>query len=426
MRRLAPTPTLIVGTYRQTEVEKRHPLVKMLESFRGDPRFASITLGPLSVSEHRSLVELAGGGGKVSDSLATRLYEATEGNPLFTKELVRSLLDSGSIAKDDSGALDLSGAAGLSSDVLPETIQQAVAGRIERLPEEPRDVLSIASVLGKSFEFRDLETLAEGVRGLDDAIERLMRDGLLEEEPGSRGDRLAFASGIVRDVLYNAVARRKRKLLHRRYAELLEKRQAGRLERVYPDLLHHFSEGDVPEKAVEYGLKLAQKSLAAFSPEEAARVARTVLDYVEGAEWSGEEAPEGEARLLLAQASQMGGHLDAALREAEAAVKSFERRKKPGRAVAAMLFAAEAAWQARRVDEARRWAERGLEAARAAGRDGSARTAPLARGDRGEHARRAQEGGGISRGDRATGAEGDGRRRKRPRAARSSWPWPTR
>ncbi|MFI5120060.1 MAG: protein kinase, partial [Thermoanaerobaculia bacterium] len=118
-RRLAPTPTLIVGTYRQTELDKRHPLVKMLESFRGDPRFSSITLGPLSISEHRSLVERAAGGGKVSDSLATRLYEATEGNPLFTKELVRSLLDSGSIAKDDSGALDLSGATGLSSDVLP-------------------------------------------------------------------------------------------------------------------------------------------------------------------------------------------------------------------------------------------------------------------------------------------------------------------
>ena len=96
-------------------------------------------------------------------------------------------------------------------------------------------------------------------------------------------------------------------------------------------------------------------------------MARTVLDYVEGADWSGEEAPEGEARLLLAQASQMGGHLDAALREAEAAVKAFERRNKPGRAVAALLFAADAAWQARRVDEARRWAERGLEAARAQG-----------------------------------------------------------
>src|SRR5204863_6841421 len=55
VRRLAPTPTLIVGTYRQTEVEKRHPLVQVLESFRADPRLVSMTLGPLSPSEHRSL-----------------------------------------------------------------------------------------------------------------------------------------------------------------------------------------------------------------------------------------------------------------------------------------------------------------------------------------------------------------------------------
>ena len=86
-RRLGPTPTLIVGTYRQTEVDKRHPLAKMLESFRGDPRFAALTLGPLTPSEHRALVELAAGGGKLSDDLAGRLLAATEGNPLFTKEL---------------------------------------------------------------------------------------------------------------------------------------------------------------------------------------------------------------------------------------------------------------------------------------------------------------------------------------------------
>ncbi|HTS03885.1 MAG TPA: ABC transporter substrate-binding protein [Thermoanaerobaculia bacterium] len=365
-RRLGPTPTLIVGTYRQTEVDKRHPLGKMLESFRGDPRFAALTLGPLTPSEHRALVELAAGGGRLSDDLAGRLLAATEGNPLFTKELVRSLLDSGGIARDDAGALNLSGATGISSDALPETIQQAVEARIERLPEELRDVLQIASVLGKSFEFRDLESVAEGAKGLDEAIDRLVKEGLLEEERESRGDRLAFASGIVRDVLYGALSRRKRRSLHRAYADLLEKRHQGRLDRVYPELVHHFSEGDVPEKAVDYGLKLAKKSLDAFSPEEAARVAKTALDYLGDEEWEGEKALEGDARLLLAQASRMSGHADAALREAEAAGKIFEREKQPARAVEAVLFAAETAWNARKVDEARRFVERGIEAAAAA------------------------------------------------------------
>jgi ABC-type transport system substrate-binding protein len=364
-RRLGPTPTLIVGTYRQTEVDKRHPLVKMLESFRGDPRFAALTLGPLTPSEHRALVELSAGGGKLSDELAGRLLAATEGNPLFTKELVRSLLDSGGIARDDSGALNLSGATGISSDALPETIQQAVEARIERLPEDVRDVLSIASVLGKSFEFKDLESVSEA-KSLDEAIDRLVKEGILEEERESRGDRLAFASGIVRDVLYGALSRRRRRTLHRTYADLLEKRHQGRLDRVYPDLVHHFSEGDVPAKAVDYSLKLAKKSLDAFSPEEATRVAKTALDYLGDEGWEGEKVLEGDARLLLAQASRMSGHADAALREAEAAGKIFEREKQPARAVEAILFAADTAWNGRKVDEARRLVERGIEAAAAA------------------------------------------------------------
>jgi ABC-type transport system substrate-binding protein len=374
VRRLAPTPTLIVGTYRQNEVEKRHPLVRVLESFRGDPRFVSITLGPLSPSEHRSLVELSAGGGKLNDALASRLYEATEGNPFFTKELVRSLVDSGGIAKDDTGALNLSGAAAISADVLPETIQQAVEARIERLPEDAREILSVASVLGKSFEYRDLEALSEDATGLDESVERLVREGLLEEQRESRGDVLGFASGIVRDVLYGQLSRRKRRSLHKAFAERLESQNAEQLELVYPDLVHHFSQGDVPEKTVDYGLKLAKKSLDAFSPEEAIRLAKTTLEFLEDKAWRGDKALQGEARLLLAEAAHMAGNVDGTLREAEAAVKVFERERRPERSVAAVLVAAESAWQARRIDETRRWVERGIDTAFAANV-----TAPLAK-----------------------------------------------
>ena len=362
VRRLAPTPTLIVGTYRQTEVDKRHPLLRMLESFGDDSRFSSFTLGPISPSEHRALVEVVAGASSLTPSLAERLYEASEGNPFFTKELVRSLLDSGGIAKDDTGALQLSGAAGFASDVLPTTIQQAVEKRIERLPDEVRDVLATASVLGKSFDYRDLEALAEDVEDLDDATDRLLREGILEEERESRGDRLAFASGIVRDVLYAGLSRRNRRSLHRKYAEILESQNADRLELVYPELVHHYSQGDVPEKTVEYGLALARRSLEAFSPEEATRVVKTALEFLEDKGWRGDRSLQGEARLLLARALQMTASLDGALREAEAAARVFEKEKKPDRAIAAMLTAAEVAWQGRRLDETRRWVDRGIEA----------------------------------------------------------------
>jgi ABC-type transport system substrate-binding protein len=367
VRRLRPTPTLIVGSYRQTEADKRHPLMRMLDSFADDQRFVALTLPPLSPSEHRTLVESLVGAPGVSSDLASRLRDATEGNPFFTKELLRSLVESGGIGKDDTGEWSFSRGAAISADGLPATIQQAVEKRIERLPEELRDVLSIAAVLGKTFDARDLETLAEGTKNLDDDIERLLREGILEEERESRGDRLTFASGIVRDVLHGALARRKRRSIHRKYAELIENRYAGRLERIYPELVHHFSQADIPEKTVDYGLKLAQKSLDAFNPEDTIRVARIALDYLEDEEWAGDRSLEGDARLLLAQGQRMAGNVDGALREAEAAVGVFEEEKQFERVVGAIHFVAETAWQARQIDNARRWVERGIESARATG-----------------------------------------------------------
>jgi ABC-type transport system substrate-binding protein/serine/threonine protein kinase len=367
VRRLGPTPTLIVGSYRQTETDKRHPLIRMLDSFADDPRFVSMTLPPFSPSEHRALVESLVGAPKVADELARRLRDATEGNPFFTKELVRSLVESGGISRDDTGAWRFSKEAELSADALPATIQQAVEKRIERLPEELRELLSIASVLGKTFDARDLEILAEGAKKLDDDLDRLLREGIVEEERESRGDRLTFASGIVRDVLYGALSRRRRRSLHRKYAELIEKRYAGRLERIYPELVHHYSQADVPEKTVEYGLNLAQKSLEAFSPEDAIRVAKIALEFLEDEEWTGERSLEGEARLMLSHGYRMAGNVDSALREAEAAITVFDEEKQLGRAAGAILFAAETAWQARRIDDARRWVERGIEVARPAG-----------------------------------------------------------
>ena len=79
VRRLGPTPTLIVGTYRSSEVDnKNHPLVRMLETFRGDRRFSAIALGPFSPSEHRLFLETLIGGPKLADSLVEKLYEGTE------------------------------------------------------------------------------------------------------------------------------------------------------------------------------------------------------------------------------------------------------------------------------------------------------------------------------------------------------------
>jgi ABC-type transport system substrate-binding protein/tRNA A-37 threonylcarbamoyl transferase component Bud32 len=366
IRRLGPTTTLIIGTFRSPEVHRGHPLHDMLDGFQGDRNFSHIQLRPFTASDHRQLLSTLMGGAEVSDDLASRFFESTEGNPFFTKELVRSLMDAGGIVREQTGVWSLSGATEISSDALPATIQQAVEKRVARLPDELRTVLSTAAVIGKTFDFKDLEALSGDATDLDDAVDRLTREGLVEEERQSRGDTLTFSSGVVREVLYLELSRRKRRGLHRKYAAQIEKRNSGKLERIYPQLVHHYSEGDVPDKTVEYGLKNATRTLSAFSPEEAVRSVKTALEFLDE-EWEGDPAAQGDARMLLASAYQMSGDVDGALREMSAAIKVFEREAQTNRTIEALLTGARMAWQSQRAEEARNWVDRGIGVSRSLG-----------------------------------------------------------
>ncbi|MCP4661441.1 MAG: protein kinase, partial [bacterium] len=395
VHRLGPTPTLVVGTYRPSAAPKEHPLRRLILGFQGNPRFCTLRLEVLSPSRHRDLVRHLLGRERpgrerpgrerpgrerpeVNAELAQRLYEATEGNPLFTRELVRSLLRSDGLLPDENGTWNLSDDSGLASDALPEVIQQIVGKRLEQLPEELLDTLTFASVLGRGFEFADLAALAaDPAAGLgpgdrsegkvDEAVDRLIQEGLLEEDRQSRSDRLHFSSRVVRDVLYGRLSRRKRRRLHRRHAAQLEHRYAGRAESIYPQLLHHYAAADVPEKTVGYGLKLAKQSLASCSAEDTVRAATIGIEFVESDELLDRGELEGELRYLLAAAYRLAGGIGKALAEIALAVRCFERAEAPERAAAAALVAAETAWQGRRVDDTRRWVQTGIRLARAVG-----------------------------------------------------------
>ncbi|MCP4653816.1 MAG: protein kinase [bacterium] len=366
VRRLGPTPTLIAGAYRPNEIDRAHPLHQLLESLSDDPRCSRIELGPLSRKELRQLVEAEVGEGELDDDSFESLYESSEGNPLFARELITSLREGAGLRRDTSGVWVLEGRRGIVGEALPKTIQQAIRKRLDRLPEAQRKVLSVAAVLGRSFDYEDLEALADD-DGIEEVIDALMADGLLEEERRRRGDRLSFTSGVVHDVVYHELPRRRRRALHRRHAYQLEKRHGGRLERVHPRLVYHFSEGDVADKTVTYGLELARRSLEAMNPEEAMRSSKTALEFVDEEDVEDPVSVRGELLLVLARAERTARHFDSALANAEKAAATFARAEKPAAAAAAALLAAETAWQARQGGETRRWVERGSELARSSG-----------------------------------------------------------
>ena len=363
--RLAATPLLVVATYRTSDIDRRHPLRSLLADLQSEPRSAHLVLAPLGAADCEYLANESLGGAPLEPRLAARLYSASEGNPLFLLELLRSLVESGGMARDASGSWHLSGAGALTPAALPATVQQAVERRLLRLPEEQRELLTLASVLGRGFELRDLEALVEDRGALEAQLDRLIAEGLLEEDRSSRTDRLSFSSGVLRDVLYAAIPRRRRRSLHQRVAAHLERRWAGRLERVVPQLFFHCEQGDLAEKCVEYGLAAARFQLETFSPDDATRTLRTVLEFLRDEGFEGAAGVEAEARRLLAAAHRQAGDVQAALAQLELALQKTgdDARQR----LELISLAAATAWEGRRIADTQRWVEEGVVAARAAG-----------------------------------------------------------
>jgi len=356
VRRLAAIPALIIATARTTDLEKGHPFLLMISTFEGDRRFLHLPLAALKPQDHHALVEQLCGRSP-DPQFVQSIYEATDGNPYFTKELLRSLADS---RKQSVSELGESGELSPSAP-LPSTIQQAVARRIERLPEKAREVLAVGSILGRVFDYHDLEVLTG--HDAEETVDQLVESGLLEEDRESRGEKLYFSSGLLREVLYSALPPRKRKSFHRKFAEYTEQRNQGRLERVYPELIHHYSQANIGEKVIDFGLKFARKSLSAFSDQDALRTSQTVLKFLLESP-TPDHTLEIETRKLLAEAYRMAGRWDQALLEMETVIQLLSRHGQAEKMELAILFVAETAWLGRKLDVLRSWLPRGIETAR--------------------------------------------------------------
>lgn len=365
LHRLVATPLLLAVSYRPGEVERSHPMVSLLKSLQGDPRAGVIQLQPLAVSDLRSLVETELKTAGIPQDVIQRLHEITEGNPHFARELVRALAENGDLARGENGIWQLRVASGTSSEALPATLRQAVERRVERLSVEQRQLLSTASVLGRTFEFKDLEHLMAfntDAQDPDGIVDALLQSGLLQEETKRRGDWLTYSSGLMREVLYSQLSRRKQRSLHRAHAFALEERHRGHEERVSARLLHHFQEGGVAERTVHYALRLARESLNAASPDDAVQAAQAGLEMVPDV--IDTPRAEGELRAVLARAYRTAGENDKALREARRAVEALGTAGALESLASTALLGAEIAWHQRAIEEVGLWVERGVEPAR--------------------------------------------------------------
>ena len=222
-----------------------------------------LPLDPLPSSEIRHLLKERLAIDALPEGLSRQVVEKAEGNPLFAEEIVSFLTERGML-RDSEGKLEFDARA--ISAALPESLQGLLTARVDRLALKDRALLQAASVIGRQF---DPELLAV-VIGETDANARLdaMKALDLVRLDGKSGD-YAFKHALVRDALYQSLLTDRRKALHWKTADEIERRRGNRLAEVAEELAYHYSQTDHADKAFAYLSMAGSKSLGVYSLSEA-------------------------------------------------------------------------------------------------------------------------------------------------------------
>jgi eukaryotic-like serine/threonine-protein kinase len=288
---------LVLATYRDVELSRKHPLSETLAELSREHLSQRIRLRGLGEGDVARFIEITAGK-PPPRALVSAVYRQTEGNPFFVNEVVRLLVSEGRLdeVKDVSPA-DIA---------IPESVKEVIGRRLDRLSPECNEVLSIAAVIGREFGINVLErvrelslslferlresgvTVVERVKetglNLPDKVNELFRDRVLEAieeataariigEVAHAPGRYSFSHGLIRETLYSELPTTRRVRLHRQVGEILERLYEPAPESHLAELAYHFFEaspGGNVAKAVDYARRAGEHATALVAYEEAA------------------------------------------------------------------------------------------------------------------------------------------------------------
>ena len=220
------------------------------------PYFRQMVLGELTPTQATDLVrELLGGNPELA-TLCARVVERSAGNPFFAEELVRSLAESGALV-GTSG--DYREGTATRSAALPATVQSVIAARIDRLGEDEKRLLQIATVIGKDIPLDILDRVASSeMKNVDAALESLCTAGLLEPHAAGHGTQYVIRHPLIQEVAYGAQLKSRRQPLHAAVAKAIELLHRDRLDELAGLLAYHYESAGEPGVAARHAARAAR------------------------------------------------------------------------------------------------------------------------------------------------------------------------
>ena len=242
-------------------------------------RYTSIALQPLDGESSRELVANLLQIEDLPESVRALILRKAEGNPFFVEEVIRSLLDSGLVVRHDGRWRATREIADIA---VPDTLVGVIAARLDRLDEESKRVAQAASVIGREFQYDVLTDVHEARAAPDEALGTLQRRELVRET--SRVPRRAyrFKHVLTQETAYMSVLLARRRDLHRRVAECLERIEPDRIN----DIARHFLEAKDNARALPYLVEAGDRAARVYATQEAIGFytrALEILPSVEGA-----------------------------------------------------------------------------------------------------------------------------------------------
>lgn len=217
--------------------------------------FSRIGLDQLTLKSSAELVKAILEGGETAPELSNLILNRAAGNPLFMEELAHSLLENGSIQMKDKHYV----LARTPSELqVPETIQGIIAARIDRLEENLKRIMQVASVIGREFAFRILQAISGMRKNLKSQLLNLQGLEFIYEKSLFPELEYIFKHALTQEVAYNSLLSNRRKEIHKRIGNAIEELYAENLEEFYEVLAYHYSKAEAFEKACQY-LKLSGK-----------------------------------------------------------------------------------------------------------------------------------------------------------------------
>ena len=268
----------IVGTYRSDEMHRRHPLAVLLGDLGRERRYEEITLRPLDDEGLREMVSAIFDGTPVGDDFVAALRGRTSGNPFFIEELMKVLLDDGSIYRG-LGEWERRDIAEME---MPLSVRETLLLRARNLDAPIVEALQLAAVLGERIE-PDVLAAVTGMSAVE--VEHLIDEGLRLQLISERRDgprtTYRFRHALTREAFADELVDRRRHT-HRRIAEALRSLHEDDLDSMASELAEHFEQAGDVTAAVEFGLLAARRAVASTALTEAAARYDRVLQLMDG------------------------------------------------------------------------------------------------------------------------------------------------